>query len=284
MDSSFFDILKGYSKLFASDGKEFFYKHPTIYEYESDAQYKDEYSREAKALGLKSEKELLAEAVSYKVWDNDKDIKIKKLKSLSLKQQQAISKINEPSVKKLAQESFDETLKEMNELITAKEKLIVFSLERYVERKTNTKMFLSFLFSDEKFLNQIDEDSYLDNVIVSFRSKYEDLSNRDLSLKRAYYGSFFELFSLYHNNPFNIFGKNIYELTIFQKNLMVYASILKSKLDNIPNIPDGVKEDGVLLFNYVPAKAKNNEEEEFSTRNFVSSKGGLENMKESDKL
>ena len=70
-------------------------------------------------------------------------------------------------------------------------------------------------------------------------------------------------------------------MTVFQKDLLFYAHVLSSKLKNM-DIPDGIRNDPIAIYNFKPKDESVNEKENFNARKFVQSKGGLEKMKPED--
>ena len=100
-------------------------------------------------------------------------------------------------------------------------------------------------------------------------------------LKAAYSTSFFDLFFIYDSLD-KIFNKNIYELSIFQKELLGYGKVLYSKMTKIANIPESVKNDPLKLYFYEEKMTE--KENETNLRKYIESKGGPDNMTVEDKL
>lgn len=282
-DNSLYEIFQGVSRLLPETGEVFFYKHPTIVEMEMEMELDEKFTLRAKKNGLKTEQELLIYFKKSGLWTDEEEEKLKQLSWLIDKQTKMLKKyVDEPSIFNELNQTLRETQKDYLSLESKKESLTRFSLEEYVARKINYALFSSFIFKDKKCKTLIEKND-LPKVSQIFMEKYKSLSDRDKTLWRCYNNSFFEMYLIAKNNPMEIFGKNIYEMTIFQKNLLVYSSILRQKIENLSNIPQDVINNPVKLFDYDPNR-KVKETETFSIKDIVEKAGGLEKMEAKDKL
>jgi len=282
-DNSLYEIFQGVSRLLPPKGGVFFYRHPTVVEMEMGGELNERYTIRARENGLKTEDELLLYFQKSGQWTEEQEEKLNQIEWLLKKQTAVLKKYaDEPSIYNELFARLKETQNEYGELQARKESLTKYSLEEYVSRKTNYALFSRFIFKDKKCKVEL-SDRELSEISSTFVEKYKILSDRDKTLWRCYNNSFFEMFMISKNNPMDIFGKTIYELTIFQKNLLVYSTVLRQKIENLSNIPEAVINNPVKLFEYDPNK-KNKEVEKFSIRDVVEKAGGLENMKPEDKL
>lgn len=81
-----------------------------------------------------------------------------------------------------------------------------------------------------------------------------DLNNQKIVLTAAYNTSFFEVFCLNYRTP-HILLKNVgMDMTVFQKNLLVYSNTLLNKLKNV-SIPEAIIEDPVKVLEYKEQEA-----------------------------
>lgn len=279
MNNLLYEILAGKSKLLSESGGEFFYKHPTVFEGEFESKFYNEYYTQGVKMGLKTEEFLLEEAKKYDCWSTAEEEETKQLRFLLPRQQAALAKHTEPNIRRSIEDRIKETETRLEEIGNKRDGIVRYSLENFISKKVNVKLFKYFIYDNENCSGEISDDQ-LYEIAKSFFEHYNLLNSKNEILK-ACYGSFFELFSVMKSNPYGIFGKNIYELTIFQKNLLVYSSLLRFKLDNYPKIPDRVINDPIALFNYSPSDK--NEAESYDIRQEIKRKGGLENMTALDK-
>ncbi len=280
MASILYEILAGKSELLSESGEKFFYRHPTVFEGEFEAKFYNEYKLQGLKMGLKSEEFLLEDAKKYGFWSSTEEEEIKQLRFLLPRQQAALAKHSEPSIRRSIEARVEETESRLKDIGNKRDDIVKYSLESYISRKVNIKLFKYFIYDNEECEGEI-SDKQLYDVSKSFFDKYSLLTDKN-QLLNACYGTFFELFSVMKNNPDGIFGKNIYQITIFQKSLLVFASILRAKLDNYHKIPDKVINDPVALFHY--SMSDKGETEKYDIREEIKRKGGLENMKAEDKV
>lgn len=70
-------------------------------------------------------------------------------------------------------------------------------------------------------------------------------------LKMAYSQFFFETFALMYRDPLKMINKDLYNMSIWQKNLLSYASALFNKVRNL-DMPDDVREDALKVYDFTP--------------------------------
>ena len=284
-DIGFYEILAGKSRLLLSNGEVFFYRHPTLFELEMSGEFKERYTLRARQNGMLTEVEMLQAAKSNGGWSDAEEEEIKQLEWLALKQRKAMKSpkvASEPTLRGSIEQNLRETEDRLEELAIKRGSLVRFSLENYVADKVNMELFRRFIFEDEDCKEPTDQQS-VGRIMDAFMIKYDDLIDQDKTLRRCYNASFFEMFLVGQSDPLAIFGKTFYEITIFQKNLLVYSYVLRRKMDNIHDLPSDVADDPIKLFNYDPTTGKQ-EEAAPNIRQFVEAHGGLENMKPEDYL
>lgn len=280
-DNSFFEILTGKSRLLPETGGVFFYKHPTVFELESFGEMKEKIYLQGQKDGLKTEEELLNDAIELDLWSDAKTEEIKQLKWLVKRQELSLQKMSDQGLINEFENKIKESKREYEELEAERESITRFSLENFVERRSNNFLYQRFLFHDEECSQPILE-LEIKSAIVKFQEKYTQLSDLNKTLWRCYDPAFWDIFLLSDQQPLQVFGKNIYDITIFQKNMLLCARILKNKLE-YPNLPDSVRENPVSLYNYDPNK-KQVEEKGFNIREDVKRRGGEKNLKAEDYL
>ena len=281
MDNCLYEILAGKSRLLPVRGEVFFYKHPTLFELEMSGEFEEKYRSRAEINGLLTEEKMLLAAKSNGGWSDEEEAETKELIWLAEKQEKALKKVaDEPSLLQTFQNNLNHTRSRLEELHTKREALTRFSLENYIKEKVNSELIRRFVFEDEQLSIPV-EHQMLPHINSAFMSKYNDLMDRNKTLIRCYNPSFFEMFLLSSDNPLDILGKNFYDMTIFQKNLLVHSYVLRRKIDNIPDIPKGVLDDPIKLYEFDPDKGKE-VEVMGSIRKQVEARGGSENMKPED--
>jgi len=241
------DILRGYSKI-THKYKNYYFKHFKIYdglkleEFELDCVY------QAKKQGIKSEEQLLEQAIKRGNWSKQEEASMKDLKWMIEKSKKAASKIADNNTKKAFEDSIQKQVDELTELQTKKNQFILHSAENLAKRKRVNKEISLSLFYDEGMSEMISEEDLI-LLIPEVNLLIDNLSSSEKIIEVSYNPSFFDLYCLNYRQPSKVIDKNIYDITLWQKNLLSYASVLLNKLQNL-DIPDDIKDDALKLYNY----------------------------------
>jgi len=241
------DILRGYSKI-TYRYKKYYFKHFKIYDSLKLEEFESDCIHQAKKQGIKGEKQLLEQAIKRGNWSKEEEASQKDLKWMIDKSRKASLKIADNNTKKSFEDSIRKQVDELAELEIKKNQFIIHSAENLARRKrVNEEISLS-LFYNEEMTEIISEDDLI-LLLPEVNLLINDLSNSEKILKVSYDPSFFDIYCLNYRQPNKIIDKTIYDITIWQKNLLSYASVLLNKLQNY-DIPDDVKEDALKLYNF----------------------------------
>jgi hypothetical protein len=242
------DILRGYSIL--NTGKEsLYFKHFSLID---SLIFEEEYYlslASAKKSGIKDEQQIIDDAIKSKKWSIQKEEQIKSLIWTIDKLSIAAKKISDPYQKRSAENSVNLKQQELSDIQKDRSEICSFSAESFAQNKKIKKIISHCLYEDLDFTKKIEDhpNTYYYNTL--FFEKISQLNDQRIVLTAAYNTSFFEVFCLNYRTP-HILLKNVgMEMTIFQKNLLVYANSLLNKLKNT-NIPEAIMEDPVKVLNY----------------------------------
>lgn len=287
-----FDILRGYSEI-ECGGSLFYFKHPSIFEKVSEIEIESQLRVTGKNIGLLSSEELLNKAIESKVWTEDDEAELKELRRYIGRKRDSVKSLSDPNLIKVYQTQVENDENRIKELRAKKENISAFSLENFVRTKAPAESFKKYVFKDPSF-KQSAEDDLCNDLIMSYITSYSELCNLDNMLKCSYNPLFFDLVFLQSSSDgsdlLSIFKKDLYEITLFQKDLLIFAKILNSKIMNLSDIPNHIKEDPIKLYHYKPPdednkkKRKHEDSEELNIRKEVEKYKGIENMKPEDKL
>lgn len=272
------EIIQGYSEL-KSGSSTYFFKHPSIADRLSVGREESRLYAHGKELGFLTKDELLERAIGVGAWSKDLEEDIRMLKWVAERREAQLKKLSDPSMKAELEKSIEKDKEELLELSKRRAKLSIGSLEDYVFSKLPTDLCCNEVFYGKDFATKI-EDSLKKSLITPYLEKNSELTERNNMLKAVYSTSFFDLFFIYSSFD-EIFKKDIYGLTIFQKELIGYGRVLYSKLTKIANIPESVKNDPLKLYFY--EEKMTDKENETNLRKYVEDRGGLENMTVADK-
>jgi hypothetical protein len=241
------DILRGYSKI-THKYKNYYFKHFKIYDGLKLEEFELDCVHQAKKQGIKSEEQLLEQAIKRGNWSKQEEASMKDLKWMIDKSRKAASKIIDDNTKKAFEGSIQKQVDELTELQTKKNQFILHSAENLAKRKRINKEISLSLFYDEEMSEIISEEDLM-LLIPEVNLLIDNLSNSEKIIQVSYDPSFFDFYCLNYRQPSKIIDKNIYDITLWQKNLLSYASVLLNKLQNL-DIPDDIKDDALKLYNF----------------------------------
>lgn len=245
------DVLRGYSKI-KFKSKCYYLKHFTVFESLQLDEYQSECLDDAIKKGIKSEDQLLELAISRKSWSLEEDAQIKNLKWLINKSESAASKIVDDFARKSFESSISKQKEELSELESRKLSLVAHSAESFAVRKRNYKEIKSNLFEDLEMKENVDEDVFFD-IMDLVDSKISEINNRENIIKMAYNSLFFDTYCLMYRQPNEMINKNVFNITLWQKDVLSYSSLILNKLKNY-DMPDSIVQDPLAICKYKPKK------------------------------
>lgn len=243
------DILRGYSKI-THKYKDYYFKHFRIYESLQLEEFELDCVNRAKKQGIKGEDELLQLAINRGNWSKEEESSIKNLNWVIEKSKKAATKIVDYNYRRAFESSIEKQLEELKDLLDKKNNFISHSAENLAKRQRLNREISSSLFYDKEMKQNVEEDD-LFILIPYVNSKIEELSNTKNLIKTSYNSYFFDLYCLNYRNPNEIIDTNIYKITLWQRSLLSYASVLLNKLKNL-DMPDEIREDPLKVYNFKP--------------------------------
>lgn len=204
--------------------------------------------------GIKSEKELVEFAIKKKFWSKEKEEEVKSLEWSIDKLIKAKNKTSDPNQKKSIEDSILEKQSKIKEISEKRKAITNVSAENFAENQKIKFLLKKTCFYDKSFLDPVSEDD-LFLYLIPCMNALGDFNDRVFLLNVAYNTSFFEMFCLHYRQPHVIFGKSSFDLTLFQKNLLIYSNSLLNKLKNY-SIPENILKDPVKVLEYEESKDK----------------------------
>lgn len=256
-ESALLDILRGYSVL-GGGGKEIYFRHFSLADSLKFEEYYNNSLSSAKRSGIKDEEEIISAAIKGKKWSIENEDKIRSLIWEIDKMAKACQKINDFFQRKAAEASMEDKRKELEKLRNDRRDLCSYSAESFAETKKIKRIMAQSLYLDSALKDNIDES---DVFVYSrlFFNKVAELNDSEIVANAAYSTSFFEVFSLNYRTPHVLFKKKGMDLSIFQKNLLVYANAILNKLKNV-SVPEVILDDPIKILNYKEPKKVNGNE------------------------
>lgn len=241
------EVLRGYS-VFSAKGKKFYFKHFLVSENLALDEFEQEEFEQAQRDGIKSEKDLIKDAIEKKYWSKTFEDKIESLKWTINKAEIAASKINDNIQKQAFNSSIQKQRDELSDLELRRSNIIRYSAENCASHKKNIRLIETSVFLDKELTIAANlDEAYL--IMPDLNKKLADLSNEHNLIKAAYINSFFELYSLSYRDPLALIKKDLFTITVLQKNLLMYASIILNRLKNV-DMPEDIKNDPIKIIKY----------------------------------
>lgn len=251
------DILRGYSIIRNKDKKAFL-KHFSVLEYLQLDEFEEESYEDAIKSGIKSEQQLIDNAVDLGFWSEQLEEESKSLKWLMEKHENALNKIKDRGQKILFEKSNEETKKRFEEIQQKRNNIVGFSAENLALRKRTAMLIDNSIYKDTTFQENIDEEDK-EGFSLSCFVKIQDLFLRENLIRASYTNTFFESFVYQYKNPISLFNKDLCSLTLFQSKILTFANVLLNKIRNTEKIPENILSDGVKLYNFDPKDKANGE-------------------------
>lgn len=276
------EIVEGYSAILYGKDEVVYFRHPTLKESLIEEKSYKKFEERGKRAGLKSEQELLDIAIKYGKWSKDKEDETADLIWSNNRLRKTLESMVDPSQKRTLEEKIEKAQSRIEELKKERDLLVGASLEKFILVRSTLLFCKNRLFFDEDLTKAID-DKGIEKSIDAYNLKMGELLNRENLLRAVFSPQFFDLFLIYENAPEMILGKNGVDLTLFQKDLIVYGTILYKRMTN-SNIPENVKNNPISLFKYKDNGGKNKEEKESDPRGTAEKAGGVDKIKPEHKL
>lgn len=240
------EIARGYS-IFTVNSKKYYFKHFSIEDMLELDEFEAAQLGVAKKKGIRSQTELIKDAMKYGAWTQKEEDKISSLEWTISSSTKILNKINDPITRKSFNNQIEGQRDELNTLFEKKNKISAYSAETLAQQKRLSKMILNSLFYDKEFKTKA-EGQDIEIVGGLIFSKFAELANEENLLRSSFSTYFFDVF-LSTKNSLSLFKTDFMGLTIFQKGLISYSRGLYNKIKNT-KIPDEIYGDPVKMFAY----------------------------------
>lgn len=261
--SIFYEIVRGHS-ITSYRKEEVYLKHFTYVEQGSiEEVYKKAYDK-AREQGLETEKECYAFLEKEGIWTKAEEGELQTQKQYLDNLYATRKKIVIPSQVDGLTKDIQAAEEKINEIEGKKISLLPDTCESYAKNKSNDLIIYESYYSDkegERRLFSWEEYCALSKQELHGLFEIYNEATKDLSLDNIKHLALSNFFGLYANvlgskNVHLFMNKAVYQHTFYQLHLLNYTKTLYSILENVPNIPDNVKEDPDQLIDYASASSK----------------------------
>ena len=251
------EIINGYTPAYSEKFGWFFIKHFSILDSSDIEQEYERVYNLAQSSGLPTIEQREVEILKDKIWDSDKDTKLRELEKFVPNLRITKSKLFRDTDLNSVQKQIDDAESEIKNLKILKEALIGVTCESFASKKTNEYFIYRALFDDnllqKRKFSQRDYDELEENDIYELVKIYNEALSKfsPQTIKRISVSpQFSNSFALAANNPYTYYGKPIVQLTFYQINLfndaVYFKSIIERSNGSVPqeviNDPDKLVE------------------------------------------
>lgn len=245
---------------FDLNGQRLFVRHFSLKDQNLISTYYNEYEKIAISKGIETSEQIYKRLKEDGTWSDEDDLKIAELETYVSNLKQTKNKLFLPSQKENHQKLIDEEESKLNFLISKKNELVSMSAEDYANKKANEQFLRNLIYSDSD-LNKLafsDEEfgelSFLD--VSNISKKYNEISKNlsDANIQKIVLQDFFNMYLSACENPYFFYGKFISNLSVFQIKLCLYGRIFYNIFQYHDDIPDDIKKDPQLIFDFVDSK------------------------------
>ena len=256
LEKIFRDIRLGFSS-FTYGGKTCFVKHASHHQTDILNQSYEEYYNKATSKGVMTEKELLETLEEQEVWSS-KDENLFEKKEIEMEN---LKKTSANLIVKAQRNSFEKRIKDLEETLlkhrNKRNSLVKNTAEEYASKRANEIFMFNSLFKDREFKEMFFSEEEFDNlnkielseVYIEYNKSIEMFSQeniRQLSIE-----SFFtSLFNLFDKDVSNFYGKEVFDLSYYQINLLNYGKLFVKIFEN-KEIPKGIQKDAGKILEYL---------------------------------
>lgn len=243
------DVINGYSRLCDDSGKPFYYQHIKVRDiFVLDRVYSDRL-KESQQRGIQSESEIIENAIKYGKWTKQDEEFITATQWEIDKLEKAAEKIQDKHQKLQAELN----IKNKREAVQTKQKereaLCSCSAERLADFARLRYILEERCFKDEAQTEKLEEIPQAKDISDLFGR----LNEEKHLLKLAFSPSFFDVFTLYRKDPYRIFDKSAFNLSVYQKNLLTIGGVLLAKIENYgDDMDEKRKNDPNYVYNFKP--------------------------------
>ena len=256
----FADVLKGYTKIRSKQlgDKDLYIKHLNLFDnIQTDRNYTDALEL-AKQKQLPTEEEQKEYLIKEKLWGEDQEIEMAKLKSYIQNMHSTKGKMYLKSQIESLKEQINKEEEKLQALLLEKAELVGFTAEKYANKKSNEMYIQNAVFKDKEFKELALDDEEFNHMSDQQLSELTTDYNQSTlhvtleNLKRISLAPFFgNYFYLCDDNPQIFYGKPVIQLTFFQAELFAFGRYFKSLAqDSKTSPPDEIRNDPDKLIEF----------------------------------
>jgi|TARA_Y100000289_G_scaffold19707_1_gene19019 hypothetical protein len=258
------DVINGYTFV-DNEGEEAYVKHFGSREQQELEEHYDRIFKKAQKNGLPTEKESMEFLKEQDLWTEQDEVEYVDVQKYIENLEETKKNLIIPSQIKEIEKDIEESQTKLAEKQSKRDSLLTETCETYARNKSNDySIFISF-YKNKSLTEKLFTEQEFDELSKTEMSEWFGFYMKEsvhLSIENIKYLAISNIFTMYYNilgskNLYKIIPKTPFDFSFYQLNLLNYAKILNSIIENHPKMPDKVKKDPDRLLAYAEAKSKN---------------------------
>ena len=257
----FKDIVFGWSAINYRKSPAYL-KHLSVFDQVDIEEVRNAFYEKAKTRGLPTKAEALDRLKEEQLWLPSDEAKITEQKQYLSQAQNTKKELYLKAEIDRANEEILEAQKKISFYEGKKDELIGQTCEKYADSRVSDHYIVRSLYKDSKLLKtyynqkQVDEmtRSEMAEIVRLYNSSYGVFD--DLNIQKIVLQDFFQPYMPFCENVNNMFSAPLFELSINQVKLIIYARMFKNIFENYTKIPDRIRTNPEKILDYVNAQEK----------------------------
>lgn len=257
----FKDLVFGWSAI-KYQGESAFLKHLSVFDQVDIEEVRNSFFNTAKDRGLPTRASALKRLDEEGLWTSREEGKIKEQEDFLINAQNTKKELYLKAEIDRANEDIREARKKIFYLEAERDGLIGQTCEKYADSRVSDHYIVRSLYKDKNLENTYYSQGEVDNMTRGEMSEIVKVYNKsysifeDNNIQKVTLQDFFQPYMPFCENVSNMFSKPLFELSINQVKLIIYARMFKNIFENYTKIPDRIKEDPEKILDYVNAQEK----------------------------
>ena len=231
------------------EGKAVFLKHVSIKDQRYVHKYFEKYKQIALDRGLETEEERLKYVLEEEIWEQKDDEQIHSLENQIENLKRTIKATFLPSQRENLQEDINKKRKELESLRIKRQEVVGKTAEDYATSRSGDELLRCLLYDSDQLKNNFYTDEQFGDLetweVIEISKLQDDVNKRfaDSIIQEAVLRPFFSMYLSSCENISQFYGKAVIDLTIPQLKVATYGRMFFNIFQNVPDIPDNIKED-----------------------------------------
>ena len=231
------------------EGKAVFLKHVSIKDQRYVHKYFEKYKQIALDRGLETEEQRLKYVLEEEIWEKKDDEQIYSLENQIENLKRTVKATFLPSQREKLQEDINKKRKELESLRIKRQEVVGKTAEDYATSRSGDELLRCLLYDSDQLKNNFYTDEQFGDLetweVIEISKLQDDVNKRfaDSIIQEAVLRPFFSMYLSSCENISQFYGKAVIDLTIPQLKVATYGRMFFNIFQNVPDIPDNIKED-----------------------------------------